>query len=85
MAFVFPRLPCVFCCTFFFSSRSVFIVMSPPCSYEPMDAASLTVNGACMEIDKTIDGCATHCCSSTTCFASAVTLNVVGFWNTIGR
>lgn len=52
MAFVFPRLTCVFFNFFFSLSRSVFIVMGLPRSFEPMDAASPVINGACMEIDR---------------------------------
>lgn len=55
MAFVFPRLTCVICFTtfFFFFSRSVFIVMgSPLAHFEPVDVASPTIDGACMEIDR---------------------------------
>lgn len=51
MAFVFPRLTCVFK-NFFFLSRPLFIVMGLPRSSEPMDAASPVVNGTCMEIDR---------------------------------
>lgn len=50
VAFVFPRLTCVF--KLFFLSRPLFIVMGLPRSSEPMDAASPVVNVTCMEIDR---------------------------------
>lgn len=63
--FCIPKVDlCHLSLNFFFSlSWSVFIVMGSPCSVELVEAASPNLYGACMEIDKTIDGCARHSCS----------------------